>query len=91
MRRLAYTVHVPVWVDGPDGVKHLDRTDMFTRGEELPEWAVPLVGDHVFEDGEAPERNAPEPAAPEADSPAEPAPIQTVPKRRGRPPKKTAE
>lgn len=86
MRRLAYTVHVPVWVDGPGGVKQLDRTEMFLKGTELPEWAAALVGDHVYEPGEAPEPAAPVPPEPDnnpADKPAA--------KRRGRPPAKKPE
>jgi hypothetical protein len=87
MRRLAYTVHVPVWVDGPSGSKQLERTDKFLKGTELPEWAVPLVGDHVYEPGEAPQGCAsPEPAG---DNPA-PAPAPDKPKRPGRPPKPKA-
>jgi hypothetical protein len=53
-RRLAYTVHVPVYGETEAGDKYLERTEMFLRGTELPEWAVPLVGDHVYEPGEAP-------------------------------------
>lgn len=63
-RRLAYTVHVPVFDTLEDGTKYLARTEMFTRGEELPEWAAPLVGDHVYEPGEAPTSASPAPAGP---------------------------
>lgn len=61
-RRLAYTVHVPVYATADDGAKYLERVEMFTRGEELPEWAAPLVGDHVYEPGEAPTSASPAPA-----------------------------
>lgn len=54
-RRLAYTVHVPVYGTTEDGTQYLDRMEMCLRGTELPLWAVPLVGDHVYEPGEAPE------------------------------------
>lgn len=63
-RRLAYTVHVPVHVTHDDGTQHLDRVQRFLRGEELPEWAAPLVGDHVYEPGEAPTSASPAPVAP---------------------------
>lgn len=76
-RRLAYTVHVPVYAESGDGVKYLDRVEMFVRGEELPEWAAPLVGDHVYEPGEAPTSASPAPVEPvEAPAPApEPEPV----------------
>lgn len=64
-RRLEYTVHLPVHVV-VDGVKSLDRVDVFVRGTELPEWAVPFVGRHVYEEGEAPE-DAPTNPAPAID------------------------
>jgi hypothetical protein len=69
-RRLAHTVHVRVFGTTEGGDKYLDRVEMFVRGSELPEWAVPLVGDHVYEPGEAPEAS-PAPV-PEPDEDPEP-------------------
>ena len=60
-RRLAYTVHVHA-PNGEDG--SLGRVEMFVRGSELPEWAAALVGDHVYEPGEAPSSASPAPVAP---------------------------
>lgn len=75
-RRLAFTVHVRV---PGDEYRH----EVFLRGEELPEWAAPLVGDHVYEPGEAPSSASPAPVVPvEAPVPApepnpEPEPVHT--------------
>ena len=78
-RRLAFTVHVPVFEHTEDGTKYLARHEMFTRGEELPEWAAPLVGDHVYEPGEAPDAS---PAPVEPDEVPDPAPEpETLPER----------
>lgn len=60
-RKLAYTVHVPV----PDSAHY----KVFNRGEELPEWAAPLVGDHVFVPGEGDDE---EPESQEDDGPDQP-------------------
>jgi hypothetical protein len=71
-RRLAFTVHVRV---PGDEYRH----EVFLRGEELPEWAVPLVGDHVYEPGEAPSSASPAPVVP-VEAPV-PAPEPNQPER----------
>lgn len=54
-RRLAYTVHVPVYepVDPkkPSGEKYVTEHKVFEAGSTLPKWAADLVGDHVYEEG----------------------------------------
>ncbi|MGZ4588680.1 MAG: hypothetical protein ACXVX9_12865 [Mycobacteriaceae bacterium] len=66
-RKLAYTVHVtqkaPVDPDKPDGDQYDVKTEIFERGQELPDWAAALVGDHVYEAEDAPPEVAPNGAA----------------------------
>lgn len=52
-RKLAYTVHVPVIEENPDsGEKFTARHEVFEAGQELPDWAEAIVGDHVYEQGD---------------------------------------
>lgn len=50
----AATVYVherkPVDESKPDGETYVSRTEVFNAGEEVPEWAVPFVGEHVLAD-----------------------------------------
>lgn len=62
-RKLAYTVHVrqtqPVDEKRPELGFTVVREGLFEAGTELPDWAEPLVGKHVFHDS----ASEPEPVA----------------------------
>lgn len=66
MARLKYSVDVretkPIDAKKPELGHVVTRQQFFKAGEELPEWTHPLVGAHVYEDGEVPEPK-PEPKA----------------------------
>lgn len=58
MARLRYSVNVrqtkPIDPKKPELGSTVVRQEFFKAGSDLPEWAQKLVGDHVYEDGEAP-------------------------------------
>lgn len=52
-KKLAYTVHVretePIDSERPEIGTNTLREETFPAGSELPDWALPHVGDHVWE------------------------------------------